>query len=290
MTVIDRYTRWPEVSPLENITAEEVANGLLSCWFSRFGSPSRITTDQGRQFESQLFRTLGLTFGAARIRTTGYHPRSNGLVERFHRSLKTALKCHPEMNWHQALPLVLLGLRSAFSEDLQASPAELVYGEPLRLPGELIAASTISPPSEDPSNFVIRLRRQMENLRPVPTTHHSSQKPFVFQELSTCSHILLRDDSLRRPLQPTFTGPYLVLKRDPKRFTISINGKEVCVSIDRVKPAFLPTPVSHVSALNNDTPELEPPSLITPTRRPTRRVRFALPGPGDNGLPVFAGG
>jgi hypothetical protein len=66
-------------------------------------------------------------------RTTAYHPAVNELVERFHRTLKAAIMCHANHQWTEALPLVLLGIRSAFKEDLQASVAELVYGEPLRI-------------------------------------------------------------------------------------------------------------------------------------------------------------
>jgi hypothetical protein len=67
-------------------------------------------------------------------RTTAYPPAANGLVEHFHRTLKAAIMCHAGQQWTDALPLVLLGVHTAFKEDLQALVAELVYGEPLRIP------------------------------------------------------------------------------------------------------------------------------------------------------------
>lgn len=87
LTAVDRFSRWPEAWPLQNkaFTAESVAEDLLACWISRFGIPDCITTDQGRQFESQLFKSMGLCLGTRRSRTTSYHPSSNGMVERFHR-------------------------------------------------------------------------------------------------------------------------------------------------------------------------------------------------------------
>ncbi|GFV94621.1 uncharacterized protein TNCV_3826881 [Trichonephila clavipes] len=73
-----------------------------------------------------------------RSRTTSYHPCSNGMIERVHRQFKASLMFHTNSSWFEALPVVILGIRSVFKEDLQSSSAELVYGEPLRLPGEFI--------------------------------------------------------------------------------------------------------------------------------------------------------
>jgi cleavage and polyadenylation specificity factor subunit 1 len=108
--------------------AETVARALLAGWISRFGCPQTITTDQGREVESQLFHSLAKLCGIPLTRITVYHPAANGLVERFHWTLKAAIMCHADQHWTEALPLVLLGIRSSFKADLLTSSAELVYG------------------------------------------------------------------------------------------------------------------------------------------------------------------
>jgi hypothetical protein len=94
LTMVDRFTRWPEATPLANITAETVARAFMNTWISRYGCPLRVTTDQGRQFEAQLFRALLQLCGVKLHNTTAYHPIANGLVERLHRTLKAALMCY----------------------------------------------------------------------------------------------------------------------------------------------------------------------------------------------------
>ncbi|GFX87014.1 uncharacterized protein TNCV_2636541 [Trichonephila clavipes] len=93
-----------------------------------------------------------------RSHTTNYPPCSNEMIECVHRQLKASLMCHTDSSWFEALPVVLLGIRSVFKVNLQSSSAELVYGEPLRLPGEIISPLPTEMQSISASDFVDRLR------------------------------------------------------------------------------------------------------------------------------------
>jgi cleavage and polyadenylation specificity factor subunit 1 len=114
LTAVDRFKRWSEAISIPDITAKTVARSLLTGWISRFGCPQTITTDQGRQFRSQLFHSLAELCEIQLSPTTAHHPAANGLVERFHRTLKTAIVCHRDQHWTEALPLVLLGIRTSY--------------------------------------------------------------------------------------------------------------------------------------------------------------------------------
>lgn len=167
---------------MSDMTAETVARELIRGWISRFGTPKYITTDQGRQFESALFTQLAKLLGVRHIHTTSYHPQANGLVERWHRVLKAALRCHSaDNNWVDVLPIVLLGLRTAVKEDLGASVAEMLYGQPIRLPSDLLDTSESTPADEQ--SFLRDLRQHFENVKPTQTSQHGKHAVFVPKDL-----------------------------------------------------------------------------------------------------------
>ncbi|XP_011638092.1 uncharacterized protein LOC105427839 [Pogonomyrmex barbatus] len=149
LTCVDRFTRWPEAFPIANQEAETVACTFYNGWICRFGTPLRITTDQGRQFESQLFNQLAAFTGTTHHRTTAYHPQANGMVERFHRQFKAAIRCRANPRWTEELPTILLGIRATFREDLHTTIAEMIYGESLRLPGQFLTESSNPQPEAE---------------------------------------------------------------------------------------------------------------------------------------------
>ena len=263
LTVIDRYTRWIEVVPLVDITAESVSCAFLFHWVARFGPPARITTDQGRQLESATFKGLMQCLGTEIVRTTAYNPKANGLIERQHRTIKAALMCYTNASWIDCLPLILLGLRTAVRGDWDYSSASLVYGQNLRLPGQFFIEPQISLSQPD---LIIQLQKAFKDVKPSPTVWHGRKTVYVPKNLSTCSHVFQRVDLVRKSLQPPYEGPFKVIKRMPKIFLLQINNKERWVSVDRLKPAFLP--------VDESAPAM--PASVPPVQEPTPNERLLV--------------
>lgn len=237
---------------------------------ARFGTPGDITSDRGPQFTSELWTTVAEHLGVKIHRTTAYNPQANGLCERFHRDMKAALRASlTGADWIDRLPWVMLGLCSAPKEDLQASSAELVYGQPLRVPGEFLPDAT-APWSASSHRTVSR--GVADAFVPVPTTRHCLPQSYVPRDLPAARYVFIRHDSHRSPLQPPYDGPFRVLEAGAKNFVVDMGGRPERVAIDRLKPAHL----------DND----EPVQLALPPRR--GRPPVSAPPPAPTSVPAPA--
>ena len=169
LTMVDQFTCWLEALPLKETSTTAVAKAFVHHWVSCFGVPAVIISERAPQFVPQLWKSVASILGVDLRQATAYHPQSHGMVERFHRQLQASLTaCLTGPSWSQQVPWVLLGIRAVHKADMGASPAEMVYGTKLHLPGQLQlpaeAQGAVGPFLED-------LRKAMAELRP-PT--HSS--------------------------------------------------------------------------------------------------------------------
>lgn len=226
--MIDRATRWPEAVPLNDIAAETVTQVLYSTWIARFSIPKNITTDQGRQFESRLFEKLAKVIGAKNITTTAYHPQSNGKVERWNRSLKASLMAADVKNWVDALPTIMLGLRSTVQSDSGYSAAQLAIREELRLPRDFFTYV----PNHDAEEIIFNIRKTANRFIKQPA-RYGTPPVFVSKALSTCNYVYLQVDTPRTGFEKPYTGPFKVLERNDKIMKLKIYDKEKIVSLDR---------------------------------------------------------
>jgi hypothetical protein len=145
--------------PSATLQRRRLRKAFVSGWIARFGKLSTV------QYESALWSQLTRLLGPKRIRTTSYHPIANGLVERFHRQLKTSVKSQPDTTlWAEALPLVLLGIRTAYKQVVMCTAAGLLYG-------------IYIPPSDSPGSYSYRARQAYSPQLLTQRTRHGLMRP-----------------------------------------------------------------------------------------------------------------
>ena len=119
LVMVDCFFRWTEACPLPDKTALSVADAFFQYVVCRFGMPSVIHSDQGREFENKVMQELCPLCGAHKTRTTPYHPESDGSVERFNRTLLMMLAMFAGENkddWDDLLPAVMMAYLSSVHE------------------------------------------------------------------------------------------------------------------------------------------------------------------------------
>ena len=143
LTIIDYYSRYPEVYVLSRGTTAEIVQCLTES-FARFGIPNAIVSDNGSVFVSAEFETFVKSLGVQHIKSSNFHPQSNGCVERLHLTLKSRIKkiAHERKAplW-QIISHVLFEIRSSPNDVTGMTPFERFCGRPMRTKLSLLAES-----------------------------------------------------------------------------------------------------------------------------------------------------
>jgi hypothetical protein len=202
-------------------------------------------------------------------------------VERFHRRLKDALRARAAgADWFSHLPLVMLGIRSAWREDAEFSPAEAVFGSQLVLPGQFLG----SPEPPSPS-FLSDFQGVLAARTPLGTAHHSTPLPTELpEELLLSRFVLVRHDGVQPPLSPLYDGPFLVLERSLHFFKVRIGSRIETISTHRLKHCHTPQDVQAAEPPRRGRPPnaAKPvphtsPKVLISASKSRRRVTFADP-------------
>ena len=137
LTFIDHFTKYVEAFPIPDQTAETCARVYATQIVTRHGTVSTLITDQGRSFVSTFFKETCRILKIRKLRTSPYHPISNGMIERLHRSLNTGLSHYVDSantNWDTLVPFFLMAYRATPHSTTVYSPFHLLHGREMILP------------------------------------------------------------------------------------------------------------------------------------------------------------
>lgn len=225
LVLCDYATRYPEAVPLKSIDAEMVAEELAVI-FSRVGLPQEILTDQGSNFQSQLLAELYQLLHIEGLRTSPYHPQTDGLVERFNQTLKAMLKkaaVEEGKDWDKLIPFLLFAFREVPQESTGYSPFELLYGREVRGPLDILKESWEASKTSNVNvvSYVLQMREKMEQLSSLVRGNleeaRSQQKTWYDQNARERSfkegdQVLVLLPTSAAKLEAQWQGPYKISK------------------------------------------------------------------------------
>lgn len=153
LTLMCSATRFPEAIPLRSLKTPAIVKAIVK-FCTTFGLPKFIQSDQGSNFMSRVFRKVMKELNIKHCISRAYHPQSQGVLERFHQTLKTMIRTYclqHQKDWDEEIPLLLFAVRNTMQESLGFSPAELVFGHSLRGPLKVLQEQLLSVSQTDAS-------------------------------------------------------------------------------------------------------------------------------------------
>jgi ribosomal protein L21E len=218
----DYLTKWPEARAVSEATAQQVANFIHEDIICRHGCPQIILTDRGTHFRNQLVEKLLQKFEIKHLYSTPYHPATNGLVERFNRTLVESLAKTSENaeEWDKHIPSVLFAYRTAKQATTKIEPFYLVYGRTANFPtkegieyqeGNLLDRlyTLVNDLSEERGQAQIRIKRQQSKQKERHDRKITSVKTYEIGD-KVLVYDAAKQSSHTGKLNPKWKGPYYI--------------------------------------------------------------------------------
>ena len=227
LVMIDQFTKWVEVQALPHQGADLIAETAVNEFFSRMGCPLQIHTDQGKNFDGQLFRRLCEVLQIAKTRTTPYRPASNGQCERCNRTLLFMIRAYLEKTteWDIYLQQIAGAIRSTVNDSTGETPNRMMLGRETLQPIDLLIPTKMTSEDTEPSDYVGKLEREMSNIhhtvrQSLKEKQYRQKKNYDVKSYSRSYDVgdlvYKVDDSteigVSKKLKPPWVGPYLIVE------------------------------------------------------------------------------
>ena len=254
LVVTDYFTKYVEVYPLPNQQATSVATVLVKEFFSRYGVPHFLHSDQGTQFESKLFGEICALLGIVKTRTSPFRPQSDGQSERNIKTLSRmiAMTSKDQHNWDEHLPFLTMAYRATPQDSSGLTPNFLMYGRELSMPIDVM----IGPPQDQPLSELDYVKKMQNKLtfaykmaRLNLQKSAERQAKYYNKNIHGSSYNVgemcwyankLRKKGVSPKLQPKWRGPCLVVKKfNDALVHVQLSAKKsTTVHTDLLKPCY----------------------------------------------------
>ena len=227
LVLVDYTSKWPEAYALRNVTTETVGKCLIDMT-ARVGIPEEILTDNGSNFVSKTMREYCTTMGIEQIKTSPYHPQTDGMVERFNATLKRLLRKitqNPKVEWDECLPYVLWAYRGTVHKTTGFSPYQMSYGRPMRMPPDQMVRYWRGKEEQGQNTtieFVETLKANIQVVRDLAyekeikekeSQKFSHDRKSVVRNFDVGEYVLVFRPIRKSKLENQWQGPYIISKK-----------------------------------------------------------------------------
>ncbi|CAM5142308.1 unnamed protein product [Natator depressus] len=226
LVVLDYATRYLEAVPLRNTASKTIAKELVQI-FARVGLPKEILTDQGTPFMSKLMKDLCSLLHVQALRTSVYHPQTDGLVERFNRTLKAMIRqvvSRDGKDWDTLLPYLMFAIREVPQASTGFPPFELLNGrhpwgildiareawEEEPNPGRNIVGHVLLQMRDRIARVTPIVREHLERAQETQRTHYNHQAKL--RRFHPGDRVMVLVPTAESKLLAQWQGPYEIIK------------------------------------------------------------------------------
>lgn len=261
LVVMDYFTKWAEAFPLPNQEAQTIAEVFVTHFVCRYGMPSQIHTDRGKNFDSRLLQSICKLLDIEKTLTSAYRPQSDGLVERMNRTLEDIVSKYvqyDQKDWDKYLPFALMAYRASPQETSGLSPNLLMFGREVSIPLRFIAGKVPGTEGEDKEEgYALKVRERLEVAFEIAreSSHVAQRRQKRYYDLKVCGQPYkvgekvwvynpARTKGLTPKLQSRWQGPCNIIKKlSDANYVIKRPRarKTEVVHFDRLKPCCVRT-------------------------------------------------
>lgn len=252
LVMVDQFSKWVECIPLPTQTAEDTARAAVDQFFSRFGYPFQVYSDQGRNFESRLFKAVCDLLHIHKARTTPYRPSSNGQVERFNRTLMDAVRCfvsEQQDDWDLYIAQLAGAIRSSVNRSTGFTPNMLMLGREVNTPVDLLYKTPNSQENLSQDEYVTKLQKAIWRAHELAremlnTTHKNMKRDYdvrvLEKQYNVGDYVYVLDTAKikgrAKKLDPPWKGPGIICKQlSPYVYKVRFYRGVVNMNHDRIK-------------------------------------------------------
>ena len=167
LVITDLFTKWTEAVAIPDQESKTICTAFIDNFVTKYGTPLQVHSDQGRNFQSEIFRGMCSMLGIDQTRTTSFRPQSNGGVEKFNNTLAIMLTMYCEHNqdqWDKYLQQVMMAYRSSVQSSTSRTPNSMLFGREITLPLQALIPLPEKDTSdmESSADYVFNLKSKLE--------------------------------------------------------------------------------------------------------------------------------